>query len=503
MTRADLLSILPELILCLGGVLILLLDAFLPAVRRLFTPLALGALAGAGWTAAAGIASGGAWSGGGAALSFGGQLQAGPRELAFLGVVLVSAALALLGSEGYLRREKLFSGEYHALLLWCVTGLSLMLRATELLTLFIALELASLALYTLTAFQRRRPASTEGAFKYFVMGAFVSAFLLLGIALLYGETSSTELTGIGTSLGVGLLARPVLILGALLVLAAFGFKMSLAPFHAWAPDAYQGAPTPYVAFLSVAPKAASALVILRVLEMVEPSGLAVSWSPVVAALAVLSMAVGNLLALAQRDIKRMLAYSGVAHMGYLLLALMPIDGDSWIPMLVYLAAYALMNGGAFLAVTLLSPRTGERHAIADLAGAGYRHPFLGACLAIAMLALGGLPPTAGFFGKYLVFLHAVEGGAVWIAGVGVAASLVGIVYYLRVVYTLYMKQPETVARALQPGAPAAPPARTPGFSPPRDLWARAGLALATLGTLLLGLWPWGLLDWLIRASGGS
>jgi len=259
--------------------------------------------------------------------------------------------------------------------------------------------------------------------------------------------------------------------------------MSLVPFHAWAPDTYQGAPSPFVAFLSVAPKVASAMVLFRVLEAVTAGGgiSSAKWSKVVALLAIASMAAGNLLALAQRDIKRMLAYSGIAHMGYLLLALVVLDRASLGPVVVYLLAYVLMNSGAFAVVTLLYSRPGEQHLISDLAGWGYRFPVLGACLTVSMLSLAGIPPTLGFFGKYLVFLNAVADGWTWLAVVGVMASLVGVFYYLRVVYVLYMR----------------PEVRQPqGLL--IDGWGRLAVVLAALGTLALGIWPARLVDWLLQ-----
>ena len=483
MTGTDLWSLSPELVLTGGGSLLLLLDAFAPGLRRSFTALALATTALAAWAAWY-------WVPGGA--SFNGLLEATPATRALSLVILLATFLGLLASQGYLRREGILSGEYHALLLWCATGLLLMLRATELLTIFLALELLSLCLYPLAAFHRRLTLAGEGAIKYFLMGAFVSAFVLYGIALLYGATGSTHLDRIAESFrgnGVPVLAS----LGLLMLVAGFGFKMSVVPFHAWSPDTYQGAPSPFVAFLSVAPKAASALVLFRVLELVSGAGaVAAKWSQVVALLAVLSMAVGNLLALVQRDIKRMLAYSGIAHMGYLLLALVVLDRASLGPVLVYLLAYVLMNAGAFAVVTLLYSRPGEQHLVNDLAGHGYRHPLLAACLAVCMLSLGGIPPTAGFFGKYVVFLDAVGDGLIGLAVFGVVMSLVGVFYYLRVVYVLYMKAP-----VVRTEAPVSLDEARAADGLALDGWGRAAAVLAALGTLLLGIWPSQLLDWLL------
>jgi NADH-quinone oxidoreductase subunit N len=358
-----------------------------------------------------------------------------------------------------------------------------------LLTIFLSLELFSFCLYSLAVYHRRLAIASEAALKYFLMGAFVSSFVLYGLALVYGATGTTRLAEVGAklaTLGAGGSIPVGASLGLLLLVAGFAFKMSIVPFHAWSPDTYQGAPSPFVAFLSVAPKVASALVLFRLLDAVVQGGVAEAvhkWSVVVATLAVLSMLVGNFLALAQRDIKRMLAYSGIAHMGYLLLALVVLDRGSLMPVIVYLLAYVLMNAGAFTVVAMLYSRPGEQHLISDLSGYGYRYPLLGACLGVCMLSLAGIPPTAGFLGKYLVFLNAVGDGLVGLAVLGVLASLVGVFYYLRVVYVLYMKAEERQPEGLL-----------------LDVWGRTAAVVAALGILALGIWPTGLVQWLLEAT---
>jgi NADH-quinone oxidoreductase subunit N len=469
---ASLWSIAPELVLTLAGIATLLLDAFAPALRRAFTALSVAAVALAAWAAANWVPPG---------KSFDGLLEADGKTLAFSLIVLVSAALGLLASQGFLTREGILGGEYHALLLWSAAGMLLMLRSGELLTIFVALETLSLALYALAAYNRKVVVGTEAAVKYFLMGAFAGAFVLYGIALLYGETGSTHLDAIAQSFRAGTSSPMLAALGVVMLVAGFAFKMSLAPFHAWSPDTYQGAPSPFVAFLSVAPKVASAVVLMRILEAALFST-GFDWSRLVALLAVLSMAVGNLFALVQKDIKRMLAYSGIAHMGYLAIALVTLNRDSYGPVLVYLLAYALMNAGAFTVVAILYARPGEQHLISELSGWGYRFPLLGVCLTVCMLSLGGIPPTLGFLGKYLVFLHAVESGQLWLAVVGVATSLIGVFYYLRVVYTLYMRPEERAPEGLT-----------------ADLWGRSAAVLAAGGVLVLGMWPSGLIDWMWSA----
>lgn len=473
-TLRDLASLSPELILSGLGMVILLLEAFTPSLRRAFTGLsALGTLmaAWAAWT----------WVPPGS--TFNDLIEATPVTTAFSLVILLATFLGLLASQSYLRRENLLNGEYHALLLWCATGLLLMLRATELLTIFLALELLSLCLYALAAYHRRVMVAAEAALKYFLMGAFASAFVLYGIALIYGATGTTRLGAVAEMFQGGEMPG-LAALGVLMLVAGFAFKMSVVPFHAWSPDTYQGAPSPFVAFLSVAPKAASALVLIRVLEIA--AGLeGFAWQDLVALLAVLSMVVGNLFALVQKDIKRMLAYSGISHMGYLLIALVNLDSAALTPVLVYLVAYTLMNAGAFAVVSLLYPRPSEQHLISDLGGWGYRYPLLGLCLTVCMLSLAGLPPTAGFIGKYLVFQHAIVNGSTWLVLVGIATTLIGAFYYLRVIYALYMKE-----EVRQPEGLLV------------DVWGRSAAVLAAGATLVLGVWPTGLISWMLEAVRG-
>ncbi len=460
--NADLLAIRPEITLVTGGVFILLADLFLPKLKKAWIPLSVFVA----FLALCGVMKSYL---GEATTAFGGILESTETTATFAFIALISTILSLLASQAYLKREGILGGEYPALILWCAAGVTFMLRSTELLTLFVALELFSICLYVLAAYHRKLANSVESALKYFMMGAFVSAFILLGIALLYGETGSTYLGDIAATLQSPGAMSPLATLGVLLLICGFGFKMSIVPFHAWSPDAYSGAPSPFVGFLSVAPKVASALVLFRVLEL---SMGAPKFAQVITALAILSMIMGNLFALVQKDIKRMLAYSGIAHMGYLLIPLASLGEESLQPMMIYLFAYALMNAGAFTVVALLYSRPGEQHLISELSGWGYRFPLLGACLMICLLSLGGIPPTFGFLGKYSVFIHAVNNGQRLLALVGIISALIGVFYYLRVVYVLYMKSECAEPQGIQV-----------------DFWGRSAAILAAGGSLLLGLWP--------------
>jgi NADH-quinone oxidoreductase subunit N len=472
--QADWLSLSPEIALTAMGSLILLLEAFAPRLRSTFHGLALtGVVLASALLARQGDG-----------LFFHGLLESSGLTGAFGQAILLATAIGLLSAQGYLKREQLLFGEYPALLLWCSVGLLLLVRSVELVSIFVALELLSVALYGLAAFHRREAVSSEAAIKYFLMGALVSSFVLYGAALVYGETGSTTLSGISEALAAGAGSPGLVFLGFLLLVCGFGFKLAVVPFHAWAPDVYQGAPSPFVAFLSVAPKAAAAVVLARLILLVAAAPTAGDWPKLVSVLAIASMLVGNLFALAQRDIKRMLAYSGIAHMGYLLIPLASPGPTVWRPILVYLFSYTLMNGGAFVLVSMLYAKPGEQHSIANLSGWAYRFPVASACMAVCMLSLGGIPPTAGFVAKYLVFAYAVQNGNLALAVFGVLASLIGVVFYLRVIYMLYMKEEIAGPGGLE-----------------LDLGGQVAAVLAAAATLALGLFPAPFLSWVEAALG--
>jgi NADH-quinone oxidoreductase subunit N len=359
-------------------------------------------------------------------------------------------------------------------------GVLLMIRGLDLLVVFIGLETLSLSFYVLAAFFRPIQASSEAGLKYFLTGAFASAFTLYGIALLFGKAGSVRIAALSRP---DLAADPLVAFALLLLLVGFGFKMSLAPFHAWAPDVYQGMPTPAVAYLSVAPKGASVIVLYRVLTTVFQTGMPDRFRTGIAALAILSMCLGNVVALAQRDIKRLLAYSGIAHMGYVTIALAVFGREALAAVIVYFFAYVVSNAGAFAAVSALYRDEAKPHPVGLLAGEGRRTPYASAVLALCLFSLAGIPATAGFIGKFFVFKAAMEQGLYALAIIGVVNSLVSIGYYLKVVYVLYMREPLDEER---------PPALATAD--------RVALALCGAGVLVLGIFPAGLWNLARRAA---
>lgn len=465
-------SVFPELILVLLGGMLVLLDAFAPRWRPAFA-----------WIALAGVVAALAtrWF-----LGTPGPVWEGVLAVDGLGrfvdtYILAACALALLTADPYLSRTQARYGEFFGLLLWAAVGAMTMAKANHLLVVFVGLELLSIVLYVLNAFHRQNILSLEAGWKYLVVGAFSSAVFLFGAAFLYGAAGTLSLSALATER----IASPLLsLLGLALVTSALAFKLALFPFHAWAPDVYQGSPTPVTAFLSVVPKGAALVVLARVVASLGPQQLTPRWTAALAALAVGSMVLGNLAAIAQRDIKRMLAYSGIAHMGYALVGLVAFGPDGVTGVLVYLAAYTFMNIAAFAAVSAFSESEEEPHLINDLSGQGWERPVVAFALSLAMFALAGIPPTVGFVGKFLVFRAAVNAQMVWLAVVGVLASLVSVFYYVRVVYYLYMKPL---------------PKRKPAFTEP---WPVKVLSVVcVLAIVLLGVFPYALVQLAQEAAG--
>jgi proton-translocating NADH-quinone oxidoreductase chain N len=467
MNWADLRWLLPELVLSAAAVAVLVADLATPAERKRWL----------GWLAVAGVVSAAA-----ACVALLGDLGvlggAGVRVFAdtytvdafavyFKLVALAAVALVGVVSLDFFPGRTSHLGEVFALLLFAGVGLLLMASASDLILLLLSIEFVSLSSYLLAGFLKADPKSNEAGVKYFLYGAATTGVMAYGFSLLYGLAGSTSLYDIASRLGR---AGPAAYLAVGMALAGFGFKVSMVPFHQWTPDVYEGAPTPVTAFLSVGPKAAGFAALVRTLSVGIPLE-QVNWPLLLAALSALTMTVGNLLALLQRNLKRMLAYSSIAHAGYVLIALAAWKSPWALPgLLYYLLAYLFMNLGAFFVAMVAAQGTGSDE-IPDHAGLSQRAPWVAAAMVVFMLSLTGIPPTAGFFGKFYLFAAAVDAGLLWLAALGVANSVVSLYYYVGVLRALY----------LMPAPVADPVEVAPGL--------RAGVVVALVGTLAAGLYP--------------
>lgn len=458
-TAEDLTAILPFLVAVTGGLVVVLLDAFTrPETTRRYlgafslvflAGMVLGALAGAG---------------------------AAPRE-AFFGLVraddfsrflsvlfAVAAGLATLIAMGRLPEAGAARGEFYALLLFATGGAALLVQAADLVALFIGLECLSIPAYILAASLRRDPRSAEAGLKYFILGAFATGFLVYGIALLYGATGSTNMTAIARAAAAGVWTdNPLLIVGAVLVFVGLGFKIAAVPFHMWAPDVYQGSPTPATAFFATGIKAAAFAALVRVLFLALPelrvggAGLEhAGWFTLLQGFAILTMTVANLVALLQKDVKRILAYSSVAHAGYLIIGLLCEQGGA-AAILFYLAAYTFMTVGAFALVAYFerADADGGGTSLEEYRGLGRRHPAAAAAMSIFLFSLAGIPPTAGFFGKFYLFKTAIDYDLVVLVVIAVLNSLVSAYYYLRVMVSMYMQEEDTARQGVRPSVAIA------------------------------------------------
>lgn len=462
-TSADLLAVAPYIVLALASGLLLIVETFTPPLRRFLSELALLAVAGAAWARLSFELPGPVWNG---------MLQI-DRVASFVDLYILAALFLTVWMAGpFLRRHGADHGEFYSLVLLAAVGAMVMASSTDLLTIFLGLELLSIPLYVLNAFFRRSEISLEAGLKYFVVGAFASAFVVYGMALLYGAAAGTELVAIAERVLARGALDPLVAVGLAMVVGGLAFKLAVVPAHAWAPDVYQGSPTPVTAFLSVVPKGAALVVLLRVADGMDLLRVSPGWVTAVAAIAVASQTLGNVVALVQRDIKRMLAYSGIAHMGYALVAVLVAGPEGGAAVLVYLAAYTLMNMGAFAAVALLFEREDRPHLIADIEGQGYHRPLAALTLTTCLFSLAGVPPLIGFTAKFMVFRAAVDNGFVWLAVIGVLNSLLSAFYYLRVIYSLYMKPL---------------PEREPVLEPSLSIAAAA--TVAALGVLVVGIVP--------------
>jgi NADH-quinone oxidoreductase subunit N len=390
----------------------------------------------------------------------------------FVTLTLVAVGiLTILFSAPVLERNGIPSGEYYSLVLFSIVGMMMMATASDLLVVFVALEILSLSVYVLTAI-RREPAGTEAAFKYFLLGAFSSAFFLYGIAFTYGVTGSTKLSAVGAYLSAqALSSNPMILVAMGFLLVGFAFKISAVPFHMWTPDAYEGAPAVVTGFMSTGVKAAAFAAFARVfLSAFEP--FKADWAPVIAVIAALTMILGTVVGVAQTNLKRMLAYSSIAHGGYLLVGLVAANDVGKAAILFYLLAYSVTNLAAFGAIALLGARDRANDELRDYAGLWHTHPALAALVTVCLLSLGGLPPTAGFIGKWYIFSAAVSAGYYWLAILGMLTSVVSVFFYLRVVVMMYMSE------------------RGTGEVPPRVAGVgMAALALSIIAIVDLGVLP--------------
>ncbi len=391
-------------------------------------------------------------------------------------VIGYATGLVLLESIDYLKRRGMESGEFYILVLFAAAGMVIMAGANDLIVVFLGLETMSLALYVLAGFFRTEIQAGEASMKYFLLGAFASGFFLYGIALIYGATASTNLDKIGAAVKAGAGRDPLLLIGFALLLVGFGFKISAVPFHMWTADVYEGAPTSVTAFIATGSKAAAFAALLRLLlESLRP--LQGEWTWLFWALAVLSMTLGNIVAIAQQNLKRMLAYSSIAHVGYMLVGIVAGGGLGGGSVLFYLLVYTFTTAGAFGVILLLERGGEEAVGIGDTAGLATRHPLAALALALFLLSLVGIPPTAGFVGKFYLFGAAVRSGFVWLAVIGVLNSAAAAYYYLRIIVNMYMREPEGTPAVVMPSFAGA-----------------LAVVVALWGVIQLGIFPAPLFD---------
>jgi len=393
----------------------------------------------------------------------------------FNALVCLIGGMTLLVSANYLKLEGVDRGEFYALLLMSCVGMMIMAGAGDLIMLFLGLETMSIPIYILAGFRKKRPQSMEASLKYFLIGAFAAGFLLYGVALVYGATGTTRLSSIAKA---GDMSSLLLMGGVGLIIVGLGFKVSAAPFHMWTPDVYQGAPTPVTGFMSVGVKAAGFAAILRIFMTAFPSDILMRhWQEILWAVAVVTMSVGNIIALVQTNLKRMLAYSSIAHAGYLLIGVVAASAESASGILFYLIAYAIMNMGAFGCIILTAWKGQEGDELKDFQGVGFEKPVMAMVFTVFLFSLAGVPPTAGFLGKFFIFSAAIKSKLYWLSVIGVLNAVVAAFYYIRVLVVMYMRP---IEREIHPSD--------------RSIFARGpllagALIICAILTLVVGLWP--------------
>jgi NADH-quinone oxidoreductase subunit N len=458
---SDVYYLLPEIVLTTGSLIVLIADVMLPRGNRVLPWLTVGVLAATG-VALVPFA--------GVRVEIANGLLAVDQFAFFFKVLfLIAAAMTVMMSVRYLEIEGASPGEYYFLILCSTLGMMIMAGGIDLITMFIGLETMAISFYILAGFIKPNQRSNEAAVKYFLLGAFSLGILLYGMSLMYGLSGTTSLRTMAT-LFMGQERDPRLMLAVILIVAGMGFKIAAVPFHMWAPDVYEGAPTPVTAFLSVGSKAASFAMLLRIFLEGLPT-MDADWRVLFEALAIVTMTVGNLAALTQSNVKRMLAYSSIAHAGYLLIGVVAGSTRGVTAMLIYLMVYSFMQLGAFAVIVMLRRRDMIGDELKDLSGLSARHPFAAFAMLVFMLSLGGIPPTAGFMGKLWLFGAAVEAGYVGLAVIGVLNSAVSLYYYIRIVVFMYLKKDVTGSE------PTASPALA------------ATLAIAVAVTIAMGVYP--------------
>lgn len=461
---ADLVRILPEIVLSIFGILVMVLEPFVAAAQKklLGWMALLGVLAAATATVRTSFEPG---------LAFGGTIAADEFSIYFIYLFLLAAGLVILGSIDYLERNHAQHGEFYALVLLGTVGMCFMAASTDLIMIFLGLEISSISTYILAGFRRADRLSNEAALKYFLLGSFATAFFLYGIAFVYGLTGTTNLLGVSARLMEPSQWTAFARVALVLMFVGLAFKLSTVPFQVWTPDVYQGAPAPVTAFLSVGPKAAAFAVLLRLfLGGFASAGTVSFWILWISA--ALTMCLGNLAALWQTNVKRLLAYSSIAHAGYILVGVVAGGSRGISAVLFYLVAYALMNVGAFIMVAHLSG-TGERLVqIEDYTGLAFERPGVAACLAVFFLSLAGFPTTAGFLGKFYVFRAAIHSHLIGLTVLALLNSVLSVYYYLRIVVAMYMREGKTETAAVELPWPV-----------------RTALAVSVLGIFYLGLAP--------------
>lgn len=458
--------IIPEIFLSVLAMALLLINVFRPGGQKSY----LAYISFIGIVAAAVLVAAG-W--GGHIVSFSGSVALDNFATFFKMIFLVAAGLTVLISDGYMEREGCNHGELYPLILFTVVGMMLMASGTDLMTIFLGLEVMSVSLYVLAGFNRANKKSNEAGLKYFLLGAFSTGFMLYGMALIYGATGTTRLYNIATIVGQMTLpsANIMLVAGMLLMMTGFAFKIAAAPFHMWTPDVYEGAPTPMTAFMSAGPKAAGFAALLRIFLVALPT-LQVEWSQVLWVLAALTMTVGNITALRQDNIKRVLAYSSIAHAGYALVGFAAGNGTGTAGILFYMLSYAFMNIGAFAIIILVGKKGETNGNVSDFAGLGFKKPVLALAMTLFLFSLAGVPPAAGFIGKFYLFSGAIQKGYIWLAVIGVLNSAASVYYYLRIMVYMYFKDSTEEFEWVKISAPVA-----------------LALIIAAAGTLIPGVVP--------------